>query len=74
MKEAQRQITWHNEEFFKFLFFVIHSLDCKVEDEVHAARTGEMRNPYVILTGKVEGKPEGMYVLENQDIAGSIVL
>jgi len=33
-----------------------------------------MRNPYVILTGKVEGKPEGMDVLENQDIVGSIAL
>jgi hypothetical protein len=33
-----------------------------------------MRNPYIILTGKVEGKPEGIDVLENLDIDGSIVL
>jgi len=32
-----------------------------------------MRNPYIILTGNVEGKPEGMDVLENFDIVGSIV-
>jgi hypothetical protein len=30
--------------------------------------------PYIILTGKLEGKPEGMDVLENLDIFGSIVL
>jgi hypothetical protein len=33
-----------------------------------------MRNPSIILTGKLEGKPEGLNVLENLDIVGSIVL
>jgi hypothetical protein len=33
-----------------------------------------MRNSYIILTGKVEGKPEGMDVLENLNVDGSIVL
>jgi len=30
--------------------------------------------PYIILTGELEGKPEGMYVLENLGIVGSFVL
>ena len=47
-----------------------------MEDEVSRSRStqGEMRNPHIILTGKVEGRPEGMDVLENLDVGGSIVL
>ena len=40
----------------------------------HIEHTGEMRNAYIILTGKLEGKLEGMDVLENLDIVGSKVL
>lgn len=44
MKEAQRRITWHNGEFFKFLIFVIYNWDCKVEDEVSRSRSTHRRN------------------------------
>ena len=41
---------------------------------VHVARTGEVRDPYVIVTRKLEGKTEEMDVLEDLDIDGSIIL